>query len=136
VALGGDPDLAGGSPATSGGQRPSTVVVKRAWAETLTPFGTLAAGRMGAHFGLGTAANGGDCEDCDHGDAADRFAFVSPLFGHLVAIAYDIASRGPFTASRDQGHAIALEPSDRAAGETRATLKIHSPAALARRADA
>ena len=49
---------------------------------------------MGAHFGLGIAANGGDCEDCDHGDAADRFAFVSPLAGHLVAVAYDIAATG------------------------------------------
>ena len=136
VALGGAPDLAGGSPATSGGQRPTTVVVKRAWAETLTPFGTIAAGRMGAHFGLGIAANGGDCEDCDHGDAADRFAFVTPLAGHLVAVAYDIASRGPFTRSRDGGHAIGLEPSDAAAGPTLAILKVHSPAALARRAAA
>jgi uncharacterized protein (TIGR04551 family) len=91
---------------------------------------------MGAHFGLGIAANGGDCEDCDHGDAADRLAFVSPLAGHLVALAYDLASRGPFTPSRDGGHALALEPSDRAAGPTLAIFKIHSPAALARRADA
>ncbi|MDB4958722.1 MAG: hypothetical protein JWO36_6291 [Myxococcales bacterium] len=136
VALGGSPDLAGGSPATSGGQRPSTVVVKRAWAETLTPVGTLAVGRMGAHFGLGIAANGGDCEDCDHGDAADRFAFVTPLAGHLFAFAYDIASRGPFTPSRDGGHAIALEPTDAAAGPTFAILKVHSPATLARRANA
>gem|GEM_PF-192341 len=136
VALGGDPDLAGGSPATSGGQRPTTVVVKRAWAEALTPFGTLAAGRMGAHFGLGIAANGGDCEDCDHGDAADRLAFVTPLAGHLVALAYDIASSGPFTTSRDGGRLIGLEPSDRAAGPTLAILKVHAPATLARRAAA
>ncbi|HEV7559267.1 MAG TPA: alpha/beta hydrolase, partial [Kofleriaceae bacterium] len=136
VALGGDPDLAGGSPATSGGQRPTTVVVERAWAETLTPFGTLAVGRMGAHFGLGIAANGGDCEDCDHGDAADRLAFVTPLAGHLVALAYDIASSGPFTTSRDGGRFIGLSPSDRAAGPTLAILKVHAPATLARRAAA
>jgi uncharacterized protein (TIGR04551 family) len=136
VALGGDPDLAGGSPATSGGQRPTTVVVKRAWAEALTPFGTLAVGRMGAHFGLGIAANGGDCEDCDHGDAADRLAFVSPLAGHLVALAYDIASSGPFTQSKDGGRLIGLEPSDRASGPTLAIFKVHSQAALARRAAA
>jgi uncharacterized protein (TIGR04551 family) len=136
ASLGGSPDLAGGSPATSGGQLPTTAVVKRAWGEALTPAGTLAVGRMGAHFGLGIAANGGDCEDCDHGDAADRAAFVSPIAGHLIAIAYDIASRGPFTQSADGGHAIALEPSDRAAGPTFAILRIHTPAALARRADA
>ncbi len=136
VPLGGDPDLAGGSPATSGGQKPTEVVVKRAWGEALTPAGTLAVGRMGANFGLGIAANGGDCEDCDLGDAADRVAFVSPLFGHLVALAYDIASRGPFTEAKEGDRAIALEPTDAAVGPTLTILKVHSPAALARRAAA
>ncbi|MBA3819868.1 MAG: alpha/beta fold hydrolase, partial [Deltaproteobacteria bacterium] len=136
VSLGGDPDLANGSPATSTGQRPTAVVVKRVWGEALTPFGILAAGRMGAHFGLGITANGGDCDDCDKGDAADRVAFVSPLAGHLVAAAYDVAARGPFTRSRDAGHAVALEPSDQVAGFTLAVLKVHSPAALGRRAEA
>src|SRR5206468_653694 len=60
----------------------------------------------------------------------------SPIAGHLFAIAYDIASRGPFTASRDGTHRLALEPADRAAGPTLAILKVHSPAALARRAAA
>jgi uncharacterized protein (TIGR04551 family) len=136
VALGGDPDLAGGSPATSGGQKPSAVVVKRAWGEALTPAGTIAVGRMGAHFGMGIAANGGDCEDCDHGDAADRFAFVSPIAGHLVAVSYDIASSGPFTTSKDGARKFGLEPSDKAAGPSLAILRVHSPAALARRAAA
>jgi uncharacterized protein (TIGR04551 family) len=136
VALGGDPDLAGGSPATSGGQRPTTVVIRRAWGEALTPAGTISVGRQGAHFGLGIAANGGDCEDCDHGDAADRAAFVSPIAGHLIAVAYDIASSGPFTQSKDGARSFTVEPSDKAAGPTLAILKVHSPAALARRADA
>src|SRR5262249_23248633 len=136
VALGGDPDLAGGSPATSNGQRPTAVVLKRAWGEALTPPGAFAGGRVGAHFRPGIAAPGGDCEDCDDGNAADRVAFVSPLAGHLVAAAYDIASRGPFTGSRDGTRRIALEPTDRAAGPTLAILKVHSPAALARRAAA
>ena len=136
VALGGDPDLTSGSPATSTGQRPSTVVVRRAWGEVLTPAGTLSVGRQGAHFGLGIEANGGDCEDCDHSDSADRFAFVSPLFGHLVAVAYDIASSGPFTRSRDGSRTFGLEPSDKAAGPSVAILRVHSPAALARRAAA
>jgi uncharacterized protein (TIGR04551 family) len=136
VALGGDPDLGNGAPATSGGQNPSTVVIKRAWGEALTPFGTVAVGRMGAHFGLGMAANGGDCEDCDHGAASDRAAFVTPFKGHLIAAAYDIASTGPFTPARDGGTTVGLEPSDRAAGPTLAILKVHSPATLARRAEA
>nr|HEX4314457.1 TIGR04551 family protein [Kofleriaceae bacterium] len=134
--IGGDPDLANGSPAAAPGQRPTTVVIKRVWGEALTPLGTLAVGRMGAHFGLGIAANGGDCEDCDHSDSADRIAFVSPIAGHLIALAYDVASTGPFTESKDAGHAISLSPSDRAAGPTLAILKVHSPAALARRAAA
>ena len=136
VALGGDPELSNGSPATSYGQRPTAVVVKRAWGEVLTPFGILAAGRMGSQFGLGITANSGDCDDCDRGDAADRVAFVSPILGHLVAVAWDVAARGPFTRSRDGGHAIALEPTDGAAGATFAILRTHSPAALARRAAA
>jgi uncharacterized protein (TIGR04551 family) len=136
ASLGGSPDLANGAPALSGGQRPTYAVVKRAWAEALTPAGTLAVGRMGAHFGLGIAANGGDCEDCDHGDSADRIAFVSPLAGHLVALAYDVAARGPFTQSRDGGRSIGLEPSDQVGGPTLAILRVHSPAALARRAAA
>jgi len=136
VPIGGDPDLANGSPATSGGQRPTAVVLKRAWGEALTPFGILAAGRMGAHFGLGITANGGDCDDCDKGDAADRVAFVSPLFGHLLAVAWEVAARGPFTRSRDGGHPIVLDTTDAASGLTLAALKVHSPAALARRAAA
>ena len=136
VVLGGDPELSNGSPATSYGQRPTAVVVKRAWGEVLTPFGILAAGRMGSQFGLGITANSGDCDDCDRGDAADRVAFVSPVLGHLVAVAWDVAARGPFTRSRDGGHAIALEPTDGASGLTFAILRTHSPAALARRAAA
>ncbi|NVB85108.1 MAG: alpha/beta fold hydrolase [Kofleriaceae bacterium] len=136
IALGGEPDLAGGSPATSRGQRPTTVVIKRAWGEVLTPAGTLAVGRMGAHFGLGIAANGGDCEDCDGGDAADRFAFVSPIAGHFLALSYDIAARGPFTPSRDGGHPISLESTTAVGGPTVSILKTHSPATLVRRAAA
>lgn len=136
VALGGDPDLRGGTPATSGGQRPSVALVERAWGEVLTPIGTVAVGRMGAHFGLGILANGGDCEDCDHGDAADRAALVTPLAGHLWAFAYDIAARGPFTRTPDGGREILLEPTASVSGPTIAVLKTHSPATLARRADA
>lgn len=136
VPLGGNPDLDGAAPATSRGQRPTTIVLKRAWGEALTPVGTLAVGRMGAHVGLGIAINNGDCEDCDHGDAADRFAFVTPLGGHLVAIAYDIAARGPFTPSKDGGHPIEIESTNAASGPSIALMRVKSPATLARRAAA
>jgi len=136
VAIGGDPNLRGGSPATTPGQNAAIPKVKRAWGEVLTPVGVVAVGRLGAHFGLGMAANGGDCEDCDHGDAADRAALISPLFGHLFAFAYDIASRGPFQRAADDGHDILLEPNAAVSGPTVAIFKTHSPATLARRADA
>ncbi|MCX5743110.1 MAG: alpha/beta fold hydrolase [Proteobacteria bacterium] len=136
VPVGANPSLANGSPATATGQEPSAVVVKRAWGEVLLPFGTLAAGRMGAHLGMGIVANGGDCEDCDHDDASDRIALVSPIAGHVLALAYDITSRGPFTRSRDGGRAIALDPTDRVGGPTAAIMRVHTPGALARRAAA
>ncbi len=136
VALGGDPDLANGSPATASGQRPSVAVVKRGWAEALTPLGTIAAGRMGTQFGLGIAANSGDCLECDRGDAADRIAFVTPIAGHLWAVAWDVASRTPFTTSKDGSRPIALEPMTSAGGVTAGFYKLHTPTTLARRQDA
>jgi uncharacterized protein (TIGR04551 family) len=136
VSIGGTPDLRGGSPATTPGQRPSFATVRRAWGEVLTPIGTVAAGRMGAHFGLGILANSGDCDECDHGDAGDRAVFITPLADHLFAFAYDIASRGPFTPAPDKGHNVLLEPSAAVSGPTFAAFKSHSPATLARRADA
>jgi hypothetical protein len=85
------------TPAASTGQAAFTAIaVKRVWGEVLTPLGILAAGRMGAHWGLGMSANGGDCEECDGGDSADRLALVTPIAGHYLALAYDLSSSGPF----------------------------------------
>ncbi|MEZ4460218.1 MAG: hypothetical protein R3E66_10930 [bacterium] len=39
---------------------------------------------------MGILTNAGDCRQCDSGDAADRVAFVSPMIGHILAVAYDI----------------------------------------------
>jgi len=71
---------------------PWALHLKRVWGEALTPLGLLSAGRTGSHWGLGIAANGGDCEDCDAGDYADRIAFTTALAGHLWAVGYDLAS--------------------------------------------
>jgi uncharacterized protein (TIGR04551 family) len=124
------------TPTVSPGQRPSPVTIARAWGEALTPFGVLAAGRMGAHFGLGIVANGGDCDDCDGGDAADRIAFVSPLVGHLVALAYDFTASGPTTPRRAGNGVIDLEPSDDVSSIALAVLRSAAPATRARRAAA
>jgi uncharacterized protein (TIGR04551 family) len=85
--------------------------IKRAWGETATPVGLLAAGRMGNAWGTGMLANGGDCADCDSGDASDRLAFISPILGHIAAIAYDFSVAGPTSLRKDGVRSVALEPS-------------------------
>ena len=93
---------------------------------------------MGAHFGLGIAANGGDCEDCDHGDAADRFAFV--VADRRPPRRVRVRHRGARPVHADRAMAATRSRSSRAtsAGGPDASriLKSHTPAALARRAAA
>jgi len=139
VMWGGSPEAGTGrapTPAASPGQEPGSISVERVWGEVLTPVGVLAAGRMGAHWGLGIAANGGDCDDCDGGDAADRIAFASPIGGHVVALAWDMASSGPFTPRKDERRPLDLEPTDDASTWTAAVMRARSPSARNRRAAA
>lgn len=140
VGFGSTPEVGTGrapTPAASPGQRPFTAIaVKRAWAEVLTPVGILAAGRMGAHWGLGISAHGGDCEDCDGGDSADRIALVTPIANHFLAVAWDVASSGPWLRRKDERRIVDLEPSDDATTLTAAWMKTHSPASRLRRAAA
>lgn len=91
VALGSKPE---GVPYASLTQRATGAVLslRRAYGEAVLPFGVLAVGRMGNHWGLGMFANGGDCLDCDGGDSVDRVAFMTPLVGHVFAFAYDFSA--------------------------------------------
>jgi uncharacterized protein (TIGR04551 family) len=109
IALGSLPE---GVPSAVTTQRsPADAIrVRRAWGELLLPFGFLAAGRMGTHWGLGMVANGGDCLDCDSSDASDRVAFITPLAGHIWALAYDFSATGPLGARTLQNRTIGLEP--------------------------
>jgi uncharacterized protein (TIGR04551 family) len=104
-----------GTPLTTTSQQPPGLEdafrIKRAYGQILTPFGLLAVGRMGAHWGLGLLANGGDCRDCDTGDAADRVAFMTTIADHVWSIAYDIGYRGP-TADRIENRDLDLDPAD------------------------
>jgi hypothetical protein len=140
LAWGGTPEVGTGrspTPAASAGQAAHTAIaIKRAWGEVLTPLGIFAAGRMGAHWGLGMAANGGDCEECDGGDAADRIALVTPLAGHFLALAWDLTSSGPFRRRAASDRPIDLEPSDDVTTVTAAWLRTASPATRLRRAAA
>ena len=110
LAIGGSAD---GIPGGSVTQRipQAAFRIKRAYGEVVTPLGYLAAGRMGHHWGLGMLGNGGDCPDCDSGDAADRVAFVTPLLGHLWAFAYDFSASGYLVPAKDEMRAIEIEPS-------------------------
>ncbi len=137
--LGGAPELTVGygvapTPAASPGQRPLRLLsIKRAYGEAVLPIGVLSAGRMGAHWGLGMLAGGGDCLDCNGGDAADRIAFVTPVAGHLWAVAYDFGAIGPTTQRVDGRRAIDLEPSDDVRSLTFAVLNWKSPDTRLRR---
>jgi uncharacterized protein (TIGR04551 family) len=132
VALGSLPE---GTPAATLSQRdPSNPIkIRRAYGEVVLPFGLLAAGRMGTHWGLGMVANGGDCLDCDSGDAADRIAFLTPLAGHIWALAWDFSATGPQVPRRDQDRTIGFEPSTDVRTATFAWLKWHDGAAIERR---
>ncbi len=116
VELGNSPQLIAGpggapTPAGSLSQQPLQLIrIKRAYGEALTPIGLIAAGRMGSNWGVGMLTNGGDCLDCDSGDAADRIAFITPLAGHLWAAAYDFSWSGP-TLPRPSGiRVLELDP--------------------------
>jgi uncharacterized protein (TIGR04551 family) len=131
IALGSAPT---GIPAASTSQRgEGAVVVKRAYGEVLTPLGLLAGGRMGSHWGLGMLTNGGDCLDCDSGDAADRIAFIAPMLGHVWAVAWDFTAAGPFVPHRAETHAIDIAPTARVHTFTFAGMKWRGEAARERR---
>ncbi len=132
LSLGSVPD---GAPAGSASQRsPSDPLkVRRAYGEALLPFGVLAAGRMGTHWGLGLVANGGDCLDCDSADAADRLALVTPVFDHIVALAYDFSATGPIGTRPAQNRVLDLERTTNVRTATLAFLRGWSKESVARR---
>ncbi len=135
VALGSRPD---GIPSGTTTQRSpdDPIRVKRVWGEALTPFGVLAVGRMGSHWGLGMLTNSGDCADCDSGDAADRIAFVTPLVSHLWAVAYDFSATGPFVPDRAESRFIDIAPDANVHTLTFAFMRHRSDWARERRSKA
>lgn len=119
VALGSPPDgkppsRTSATPAATTGQRSpaNALELERLYGEVQTPVGLLVVGRMGSHFGLGMVANSGDCRDCDHGDSADRIAFVTPVLGHVVAAAFDWSASGPWVARTTGARTLDLDPTD------------------------
>jgi len=114
----------------------SAFIIKRAWGEAVTPLGYFAAGRMGAHWGLGMLSNGGDCPDCDSGDAADRITFATAALGHIFAVAYDFSATGHDVARKDEVRAVDVEPTAAVRTFSFAFLNWRDDAAHERRAKA
>ena len=81
----------------------SSLVVKRVYGDVLLPVGRLRFGRMGSNFGLGVLSNGGDGDQDDAGDNADRIMFLTKLSGHIVGLGWDFAAEGPFGAGGGNG---------------------------------
>jgi uncharacterized protein (TIGR04551 family) len=135
LKLGGAPE--GNALATTSQSAPIAAFrVKRAYGEVLTPLGLLAAGRMGAHFGTGMFVNGGDCADCDSGDAADRIAFVTAIGGLLWAAALDLSSTGPSLVRPTPLRPIDLDPADDTKTISFSVLRYSGDLARARRRSA
>ena len=133
LALGSTPQ---GTPVTTASQLPPTdsaIHVERVYGEALTPFGVIAAGRMGNTWGLGMLANGGDCLSCDSGDTADRVALVTSQFDHFIALAYDIAWSGPFVPRKVPTRVVDVDPSDDVSTVTAAILRRRDAVTLERR---
>lgn len=132
LAVGSTPD---DIPAATVGQRTldNALHLRRAWAEVLTPFGLLTVGRQANTWGLGLIANGGDCFDCDGGDVADRIAFLTPLAGHLWALAFDISASGPLGRRSAGFRPVDLTPTDDVRTITFAWMNWHTDAARRRR---
>jgi uncharacterized protein (TIGR04551 family) len=80
--------VSGGQGEPSAGQNGTrdSIIVKRAWAELVTPVGDLKFGRMPAHWGLGILDNSGSADpihgtydlDSDTGDTVDR-VYISTI---------------------------------------------------------
>lgn len=71
--------------------------INEAFGEIDTFFGTIAAGRMDNHWGLGMFANAGDCVDCDWNDNVDRIMFRTNIWNFYIMAALDFPSEGLFS---------------------------------------
>lgn len=72
-----------------------SIVARRAWAEVRNRgLGELRFGRMGAHWGLGLVANGGEGIDSDYQTDVDRVMLITRLAGVYLFGAWDFAGEG------------------------------------------
>jgi uncharacterized protein (TIGR04551 family) len=74
-----------------------SIVVKRVWAEWVTPVGQLRFGRMPNHWGLGMVYNSGDGHDDDYQSTIDRAQIISGVksLDLYASAALDFPNEGP-----------------------------------------
>ncbi|HET6282171.1 MAG TPA: TIGR04551 family protein [Polyangia bacterium] len=119
----------------------SSIRAKRAWAEIDTEFGSLRFGRMPWHWGRGIAYNDGNCPDCDGGTSVDRVMALTQLYGHQMALSWDLGAQGltsqQLRYGRDVpgGYPIDLSQNDDVFQAMGAITKIDNPVRLRERID-
>jgi len=74
-----------------------SIIVKRVWAEWVTPVGQLRFGRMPNHWGLGMVYNSGDGHDDDYQSTIDRAQIISGVksLDLLATASIDFPNEGP-----------------------------------------
>ncbi|MEA2700218.1 MAG: hypothetical protein QOI66_4489 [Myxococcales bacterium] len=119
----------------------SSIRAKRAWAEIDTEFGSLRFGRMPWHWGRGIAYNDGSCQDCDGGTTVDRVMALTQLYGHQVAVAWDLGAQGltsqqlRFGQDNPGGYPIDLSQDDDVLELMASVTRLENPVSLRERID-
>jgi uncharacterized protein (TIGR04551 family) len=88
-----------GSAAPNGGRNSlrDSIIVKRVWAEWVTPVGQLRFGRMPNHWGLGMVHHSGDGHDDNYQSTIDRAQIISGVksLDLYATAAMDFINEGP-----------------------------------------
>jgi uncharacterized protein (TIGR04551 family) len=119
----------------------SSIRAKRAWGEIDSEFGSLRFGRMPWHWGRGIAYNDGGCPDCDVGTSVDRVMALTQLYGHQMALAWDLGPQGYTTQQlslgRDapEGYPYDLSQNDDVFQMMASIARIDNPVQLRERID-
>ncbi len=85
------------SPPSSKNSLRDSIIVKRVWAEWVTPVGQLRVGRMPNHWGLGMVWNSGDGPDDDYQSTIDRAQITTGIksLDLYASVAMDFPNEGP-----------------------------------------